>query len=331
MAALEPGMDPKDETVNDKTARDNEADTLHIEGFVEFLIAVIDGEYEFQHSYRINKGNANSQWRAVNNNSDEWSCDSLSDAFRKYFWAGKTFEETKCILDNLEKDLKNAYSNDSPAGDLDMFKATWEILKWGGVTNHNSGWLADKLYKGNLVESYKNAIQELDKLNSDNNKAHLKKKDWQSESSPYRMNAGYTKVYSLLCDDFIIYDSRVAATLGFLVSKYCEKKQLKSVPRSLYFPYLVGKESNTKKVDEIKCRNPSEVSTFQFHKLNDNSVHAMWNVQANLILSKAVKSSKNISNWTYESKDGTDIKLTKKDQLRALEAAFFMIGYNLKK
>lgn len=37
-----------------------------------------------------------------------------------------------------------------------------------------------------------------------------------------RFNAGMTKVYSLLADSLIIYDSRVAAALGWIVVKYCQ-------------------------------------------------------------------------------------------------------------
>ena len=44
--------------------------------------------------------------------------------------------------------------------------------------------------------------------------------------SDLRFNAGMTKVYSLMCDNFIIYDSRVAAALGWLVMKYCRDRKL---------------------------------------------------------------------------------------------------------
>lgn len=34
------------------------------------------------------------------------------------------------------------------------------------------------------------------------------------------MNSGFTKLYSLIFDKFIMYDSRVAAALAFLVMRY---------------------------------------------------------------------------------------------------------------
>jgi hypothetical protein len=40
-------------------------------------------------------------------------------------------------------------------------------------------------------------------------------------SKNLRLSSGMIKVYSLLCKDFIIYDSRVAAGLGWMVVKYC--------------------------------------------------------------------------------------------------------------
>jgi len=43
-----------------------------------------------------------------------------------------------------------------------------------------------------------------------------------------RVNAGMSKVYSLICESFIIYDSRVVAALGWLVMKYCSDRKLTS-------------------------------------------------------------------------------------------------------
>ena len=36
------------------------------------------------------------------------------------------------------------------------------------------------------------------------------------------MNAGFVKIYSLLCDDCVIYDGRVGAALGLLTRQFCE-------------------------------------------------------------------------------------------------------------
>lgn len=48
-----------------------------------------------------------------------------------------------------------------------------------------------------------------------------------------KMNSGFSKIYSLLVDDFIMYDSRVAAALCLLVRRFCEAKGLNEVPGSL--------------------------------------------------------------------------------------------------
>lgn len=57
-----------------------------------------------------------------------------------------------------------------------------------------------------------------------------------------RFNAGITKVYSLVLEDFIIYDSRVAATLGWLVATFC-RAGAREVPDALRFPWMPAKEA----------------------------------------------------------------------------------------
>ncbi|MHB2080818.1 hypothetical protein [Pseudomonas asiatica] len=61
-------------------------------------------------------------------------------------------------------------------------------------------------------------------------------------SKHLRFNAGMTKVYALICEDFLIYDSRVAAALGWLVVKYCEAHGIAKVPDALCFPWAAAKE-----------------------------------------------------------------------------------------
>ena len=51
------------------------------------------------------------------------------------------------------------------------------------------------------------------------------------------MNSGFTKIYSLYINDFIIYDSRVGAALCYLVKLYCIEQKQGGVPSSLKFAY----------------------------------------------------------------------------------------------
>lgn len=105
-----------------------------------------------------------------------------------------------------------------------------------------------------------------------------------------RFNSGMTKVYSLLCDNFVIYDSRVAAALGWAIVKYCQLHGLATVPELLCFPWAAAKEglgADRKRLMQAVLDHPNARES-HFH--------------------------------TVEAPN---------NPLRALEAAFFMIGYDL--
>ena len=68
------------------------------------------------------------------------------------------------------------------------------------------------------------------------------------------MNAGFVKIYSLLCDDCVIYDGRVGAALGLLARQFCEATGRTEVPSALAFAFGTPKEApNT---TNAKVRNP---------------------------------------------------------------------------
>ena len=83
-------------------------------------------------------------------------------------------------------------------------------LHWGGVFPRNGTKLL-QLSDG-IVDEFVAAASQLEPAHADTD--HI--------DSVHLMNAGFTKVYSLLLDDFPIYDGRVGAALGYLVRMYCE-------------------------------------------------------------------------------------------------------------
>ncbi len=129
-----------------------------------------------------------------------------------------------------------------------------------------------------------------------------------------RFNAGMSKVYSLLVDKLIIYDSRVAATLAWLVAMWCQETSKLLVPPLLQVRCLRPKEDV--RATAHKLRNPSCLH-FSFPWVNTPAQHVRWNLRASWILSSALASSK-----VAKFHDDTQ-------PLRALEAAFFMWGYDL--
>jgi hypothetical protein len=121
------------------------------------------------------------------------------------------------------------------------------------------------------------------------------------------MNSGFTKIYSLLLDDFVIYDSRVGAALCLLVRDYLEEIEVLEIPATLGFAWKdVRGERNGR-------REPSK-GHYRFRELSGRC-HIDNNVRANWLLKDIAHKSKFTSTQS---------------PTRALEAALFMIGYSVK-
>ena len=130
------------------------------------------------------------------------------------------------------------------------------------------------------------------------------------------MNSGWTKYYALALPSHIIYDARVGAGLGFLARRYLEKltHQPESVPEGLNFRWSTGRQGKGRKL-----QNPSS-TRYSFNRLSRNATGSQaWarvNLWANWLLSQARAEAR--AAWC----DGPD-------GLRKVEAALFMLGYDL--
>jgi hypothetical protein len=133
-----------------------------------------------------------------------------------------------------------------------------------------------------------------------------------------RFNAGMTKIYALLVPEFVIYDSRVAAALAWLVTRWCIETKLTLVPDLLRFPCMRPKEGDNPAIRKV--RNPS-CGQFRFPWLHGAVNHAHWNLRASWILSAALNASR--------QEPEQNVFLDQSNPLRALEAALFMWGYDL--
>jgi hypothetical protein len=121
-------------------------------------------------------------------------------------------------------------------------------------------------------------------------------------------NSGFSKIYSLYIDDFIIYDSRVAAALCYLIKLFCDEKG-KSIPNDLMFEIPESKPSKSDPDRRIVCG---------FNFITDEKNYLLWNIKASNLLKEVLKTTKSKFN-----------KIPQKERLRALEAALFMIGYKV--
>lgn len=271
-----------------------------IEEFIKWVIPKINNKSAFNHQYFNRR------------NKSYWNCHSIYNAFEKYEWRfrctlpnnelreGSTYKESEKTLNLIQKGLRKSLEEEKSNELLSYCLST---LDWGGVANYN--YLKLGRMRDNIVPYFKNAINILDP----------KKANIEDENlSGIIMNSGFTKIYSQLVDDFVIYDSRVGASLGLLIKQFLTEKEIENIPPVLKYSY--GNARPTKD-DQGKAnrRDPSN-DIYKFPVLGNNNLkHTKNNIYANWLLKEL--SEKSIFN-------------REANPIRALESALFMIGYSVR-
>ncbi len=244
-----------------------------------------------------------------------WTCDSIYSAYERYLWPfkcadpvtgkhliGRTFEENQRTLSRLSEGLRQSVK------EKDSVRARQHclsILDWGGVLPKNHSKIVN--LDNDLPKYLDDVRRRLDPSGFDTN----------SNYADIIMNSGFTKIYSLLIDDFIIYDGRVGAALGLLVRKYCEENNLPNVPLKLLFAHKDARTTPTS-YQPVNRRNPG-TERHQFPVLRNSSAkHIENNLRGNWLLKEILEINNSKFNVLHPS-----------IQLRALESALFMIGYEV--
>lgn len=263
--------------------RDDFINAPVVQRFIQWLEARMDKPGLFVHRYYDKKRKCN------------WECVSLYSAYRRYIWSGGDFTENMLVLGDLSRRLKEAVCTDN--ADMCM-KCCASILDWGGIKNlkiSDSGmgicnylkWVEEKFESNEMID--------------------------QCDADKMRMTSGFSKIYSLYIEDFIIYDSRVGAALGLLVRYFCQDEGLKQIPCELEFGWSEGKGCAGR-------RNPSN-EHYIFPRLyySNPKRYIYNNMRANWLL-------KEIAGTTNSRFKEIDASI----RMRALEAALFMIGYDVR-
>lgn len=225
--------------------------------------------------------------------------------------------ENQRVLDMLSKGLRESLANPVPDEGI---LADWvqAILVWGGVyTRHkngggNAGWLETRRQEGDLAENLHAALREAI--------------SFESGPKSLRSNAGLTKVYSLAQESFIIYDSRVAAALSWLVMRWACEVRLDPIPEHLRFACMRANQGNLngERYSSAKVRSP-DTKIFPYFapatQLRDHWRHAVWNQRANYVLTAALDQAR--------SRQPTSTALNFQT-VRDVEAALFVLGANLR-
>lgn len=274
-----------------------------VEQFVGWLAEHLDSA-EFTHSYSNRRTN------------DQWTCNSIYHAYQQYDWqhpgieklgvaAGRTYVTNSRALAAMRDELNTAITS---GDDLRTQVAAGCVMHWGGVSRGNVTW---------LIATQKGLAQLIGKTS-----VALDAGDIESVprcSGVLRFNAGMTKIYSLICKDFIIYDSRVAAALGLAIVKFYRQIGHTELEERLMFPVPPHYEAST--ATNPKRRDPSEAELI-FPALRAALPYVRWNIRANWLLNAVLDHPAAQSSRFLEL-------ASRSEQLRALEAALFMIGYDL--
>ncbi|TIC80338.1 hypothetical protein [Crenobacter intestini] len=244
---------------------------------------------------------------------------SLQEALAAYAWPNKRtdiptpeglislpanadFAANEAVLDKLENGLHTALA----AGNQDLL-ADWmrAVFIWGGVYTRtaggkgNAGWL--DTMRPQLTVYLGKALQALGAADDESicRLDHL------------RSNAGTTKVHSLLLPDFVIYDSRVAAALAWLVWRWSQEQGY-AMPEALRFACMAPKSRKL-------CRTPDSRQMPYFAAsgaVRQHHKHAQWNLRANWLVAEVLaKAKRQRPGFSWRS--------------RELEAALFVMGYDL--
>lgn len=302
----------------------------HVQGFAAYLAKVFRGEtfINFTVGFTRNQLYPGFEKRFPGNveqpaggRRDEYVvfAKTLEEMFDMYWWNRQDYDANKAELDGVA-DMIRATSKDDADKERTL-EACRQVLEWGlgkgAAYTKNLAWARQF---GTMLPSVLHAGREALSCESPN----LRVFDCFTEKNRPRMNAGWTKYYALALDGHIIYDGRVGAALGFLVRRYLESlapvERPSTVPDELHFRWAAGKGSKRR-------RNPSSGS-YQFNALiagaNGSEQWAELNVKANWILAQAA------ANASMHA-DNKDQWWSGQDGLRKLEAALFMVGYDLER
>ena len=227
----------------------------------------------------------------------QWECETLFGAYRTYCWRvttvlpgdstprrGCSYQDTVDVLDDLKQQLRQGKENNP----VRFVEAARAVARWGQVRS-------SALSEESLTMLAETAAL-LDPAEADLNRL----------SGVRLMNASLSEIYSLLLDDFPIYDSRVACALASLVCLWSEESGRTEVPKLLRLRLPPSRGT--------KSRNPSR-GPHVFPRIGNPRRYAESNVMAAWLLDALAEKPR----FSELGRDG----------LRAIQSAMFMIGYTV--
>jgi hypothetical protein len=205
--------------------------------FCEFLCQQWSGRRV--HSYRVPNAGKSASWSMSLNPVGQWSATGLRDAMQRYSWNGQDFlcneEELTALSRKLQSAIKRCCNDD-------VGEVAREIMRWGGVDSvhrqkRTFAWIAGN--SQSIAQKLTDAVN----LLADQN-ASLDRFD----GIDLIMNSAMTKIISLSDPKgrLVIYDSRVAAALGYFVARFAEETMGGSRRISSQLRFAVARQKRRK-------------------------------------------------------------------------------------
>lgn len=276
----------------------NFVENFHVQAFIQFLGEIINGKRAINCHYFPKKDKKNA-----------FSIKYFNHGLEQYSWAGQSFTETQCTITALTKKLRESIV---AKNELFVLQNALSILEWGQVYRGCIDWLVIHSQNNQLTNIIGESSAVLDG-------SLIKSKDEFTElfdrGGIYRCNSGTTKIFALQSQKSIIYDGRVACAIGMLVHDYLIENAINHLPADLNF-LMDASQRNTSKYTskpyQYASKTDSENALFN---------QAISSLKINLILQSVVKLTED---------DVLGFSSTQ-EQLRAIEAVLFMIGYEVNK
>lgn len=290
----------------DNVSKEEYLENPNVRSFISWLERSLDLPNGFRHQYRLARA------------KQDWHCDCLYDAYDNYWWRykitcpiqgkivqGTSIQDSLKYMNLLAENLRNSVEQ----GNADLLrKSSLAMLDWGGVLPRNRQLLEDMGEE--ICDYFRWAKEDLDLANT-----------YLGDHEGIIINSGFTKLYSLLIDDFIMYDGRVGAALGLLGRLYAEEKHLNKIPDMIKFSYGNGKVSPGRQQDGNR-RDPSSDK----HKLlsfnGNHHRHINDNIKASWLL-------KELADKTTSRFSHLPQKQPLNERLTAIQSALFMVGYDV--
>jgi len=317
-------------------ARDDRAEFLRdAGGFVTWLVGALNQFPDFTHCWRA-RGHIN---QSGFSQGTLWACTSLFGAYQQYVWPaavnsqtphwkGRFFEESETFLSSKGALLNTAISTNQANQARDY---AIDILYWGGVGRRpavaphlRAGGIPNPQFLPHLRETADHLVM-VYKYGFPAGYTGFNDKNGHA----LRIDSGTTKIYSLLIDEFVMYDGRVASALAFLVRIWWKSQHTKTnpvnyagIPERLRFSYdaAAGHEH----------RNPNPIGPAGnrmplFPRLGVNADRIKENIRASWLLDEVLA----IDQRKGGQRSNFSFLTPLSRRLRALEAAIFMVGYDV--